>query len=326
MKECELPSILRFSPIYKDYLWGGGRIPARFGRAGAPAVCAESWEISAHPDGESVVCGGPLSGRRLSSLAAEYGRVLMGRRAPSPDRFPLLCKIIDARQSLSVQVHPSPADPSADPREYKNECWHLLEADPGATIYAGLCGAARDRASLEAIAVSDPKALSSVLARHNPREGETLYIPAGLVHAIGAGSLIYEVQQNSNTTYRLYDWDRRGADGKPRQLHFAEALRSIDFSLPTPEFTAPTAIDGSADRLCLETPYFRIIETTSGCRRELRGESFDIVFVKNGAFSFIGADGAKAELAAGSSALVPACASYSLRPVAGDASALITSL
>lgn len=323
-----LPPILRFKPIYKDYLWGGDRIQARFGRRGAPAVCAESWEISAHPDGDSTVACGPLEGRTLSSLVSEFGGELLGSRAPSPSRFPLLCKIIDARQSLSVQVHPSPADPGADPAEYKNECWHCLEAEPGTTIFAGLDGSARDTASLRALASGDPKALAGALLRHEPHVGETLYIPAGLVHAIGAGALIYEVQQNSNTTYRLYDWDRRGPDGMPRKLHFEEALRSIDFSLPEPRFVAPSD-DGADGALCLQTPYFTIREVGGRLQRKLGGSSFNIVFVKRGAFelSGIGGDGVRdtAALEAGDSALVPASAEYSLE-ARGDASALVTSL
>lgn len=325
----KLPAFLRFSPIYKDYLWGGDRIPARFGRRGAPAVCAESWEISAHPDGDSAVADGPLAGRTLSSLVTEFGRDLLGSRAPSATRFPLLCKIIDARQSLSVQVHPSPSDPGADPAEYKNECWHCLDADAGTTIFAGLSESIRDAGALRRLALEDPKALAGALLRHAPKVGETLYIPAGLVHAIGAGALVYEVQQNSNTTYRLYDWDRRGPDGKPRKLHFEEALRSIDFSLPAPRFTAPSD-DGAGDGvLCLKTPYFTIREIRAGLRRRLGGESFNIVFVKSGGFELSGSgtDGNRsaATLEAGDSVLVPASSEYSLEP-RGDAAALVTSL
>ena len=320
-----LPSFLRFSPIYKDYLWGGDRIARRSGRANTPACTAESWEISAHPDGDVAVASGPLAGRTLSSLTSEFGRELLGTIAPSASRFPLLAKIIDARQPLSVQIHPSPADPTADPVEYKNECWHLLDADDGCIIYAGLaaatisgCGAVAPRISSASVA--------QALIQHRPRPGETLYIPAGLVHAIGAGALIYEIQQSSNTTYRFYDWDRVGPDGKPRPLHVEQALRSIDFSLPPPAFVAPRPLpEGGA--LCLATPYFAIREFRSATARRPGGESFDIVFAKDGAFRLSSPSGETAMAKAGDSVLVPAsCAEYRIEPLESASAALVTSL
>lgn len=319
-----LPNFLRFAPIYKDYLWGGDRIATRYGRNATPTPCAESWEISAHPDGDSAVRGGPLDGRTLSSLVDEFGRALLGARAPSPTRFPLLIKIIDARQALSVQVHPSPADPAANPADYKNECWHVLDAEDGSTIFAGIVPDIKGREALAALAASNPKALGTALVRHTPRAGETLYIPAGLVHAIGAGALIYEVQQNSNATYRLYDWDRRGADGKPRALHLDAAIRSIDFSLPPPRFVAP--VQGEDGALCLETPFFTIREFRAATKRHPAGASFEAVFVKEGAWR-IEADGAAETLNPGDSLLVAAnCAEYGLAPTTPRAAALVTTL
>lgn len=320
-----LPPFLRLTPIYKDYLWGGGRIASRYGRAATPSPCAESWEISAHPDGDGVVRDGPLAGRTLSSLVSEFGRPLLGRRAPSATRFPLLFKIIDAKQALSVQVHPSAADPAADPAEYKNECWHVLDADPGTAIHAGIFPEFASRDALAALAQRNPGAMAAALVRHAPRPGETLGIPAGLVHAIGAGALIYEVQQNSNTTYRLHDWGRVGPDGKPRPLHLDAALRSIDFSLPTPAFVAPTPEpDGGA--LCLSTPFFTLREFKTGAVRRPAGASFEVLFVKRGAWR-VEAGGASETLAAGDSLLVAAdCPEYRISPAAPDAALLLTTL
>lgn len=325
----KLPPFIRFAPIYKDYLWGGDRIARRYGRAAAPSRTAESWEISAHPDGDVAVASGPLAGRTLSSLSSGFGRELLGALAPSASRFPLLAKIIDARQSLSVQVHPSPADPSANPEDYKNECWHLLDADGGCVIYAGLaaapisgCGAVAPRPS-----GASPASVAQSLVQHHPSPGETLYIPAGLVHAIGAGALIYEVQQSSNVTYRLYDWDRVGPDGKPRPLHLEQARRSIDPSLPPPAFAAPTPLpEGGA--LCLATPYFALREFRSAASRRPAGASFDIVFVKDGAFRLSSPSGEAETAKAGDSVLVPAsCAEYSLEPLGqAPSAALVTSL
>lgn len=332
----KLPPFLRFRPIYRDYLWGGDRIAPRYGRSATPTPCAESWEISAHQDGDSVVAGGPFAGHTLSALTAEFGRDLLGSRAPLASRFPLLFKIIDARQALSVQVHPSPADPTADPAEYKNECWHILDAEPGTPIYAGITPEIATRDALASLASSDPRALASALVRHTPRAGETLYIPAGLVHAIGAGALIYEVQQNSNTTYRLYDWDRSGPDGKPRALHFDAALRSIDFSLPPPRFVAPrplsqsgaTPLPGCATQgsLCLQTPYFTILEFGATTERHPAGVSFEALFVKSGTWR-AEAKGATATLGAGDSLLIPAeCQKYRLTPDGQNAAILVTTL
>lgn len=311
-----LPAFIRFTPVYKDYLWGGDRIARRYGRVSAPARTAESWEISAHPDGDVAVASGPLAGRTLSSLSAEFGRALLGAFAPSATRFPLLAKIIDARQSLSVQVHPSPADPSANPDEYKNECWQLLDGG-GCTIYAGLSVPAAECAG---------DSIVHALVAHSPHVGETLYIPAGLVHAIGAGALIYEVQQNSNATYRLYDWGRVGPDGKPRQLHVEQALRSIDPTLPPPAFVAPCPLpDGGA--LCLATPYFALREFRTDAVRHPAGASFDIVFVKEGAFRLESPSGETETAKAGDSVLVPAsCAEYRLEPLESTSAALVTSL
>jgi mannose-6-phosphate isomerase len=330
----QLPPLL-FRHVYVDYLWGGNRIAARFGRTDVPPRCAESWEISPHPDGPSLVDGGPFDGRDLQSLCDEFGAALLGT-ACEGTRFPLLFKIIDARQALSVQVHPSPADPTADPAEYKNECWHILDAEPGTPIYAGITPEIATREALASLASSDPRALASALVRHTPRAGETLYIPAGLVHAIGAGALIYEVQQNSNTTYRLYDWDRRGPDGKPRALHFDAALRSIDFSLPPPRFVAPrplsqsgaTPLPGCASQgsLCLQTPYFTILEFGAATERHPAGVSFEALFVKSGTWR-AEAKGATATLGAGDSLLIPAeCQEYRLTPDGQNAAILVTTL
>lgn len=322
-----IPAFLHFAPIYKDYLWGGSRIAGHFHRSGCPEPTAESWEISAHPDGDSTVDSGPLAGRTLSSLAAEFSRELLGSRSPSPSRFPLMAKVIDARLPLSVQVHPSPADPSANPSEFKNECWHILGTEGDCAIYAGISREIGDATSLRAIATGDPGALASALVRHSPREGETLFIPAGLVHAIGAGALVYEVQQNSNTTYRLYDWDRVGPDGKPRVLHLDAAIRSIDFSLPAPRFIAPShggAIPGS--KLCLKTPYFELDEVSGSGAVALGGETFNIFFVKRGTFNLEADGGDRFRAAAGVSLLIPASASYSFVPAAPDSAAIVTSL
>lgn len=191
---------------------------------------AESWEISGHASSPSTVAEGPLAGCTLEELAAQYGRALMGAKAPSETVFPLLFKVIDAKQRLSVQVHPNEATRALTGGEPKTEMWRVLGGK--GPIFAGLKPGTTPAVVEENVRTGR---FEETLVRHDAREGLTLFIPGGLVHAIGEDVLIYEVQQSSNTTYRLYDWGRVGADGKPRPLHVAESLKSIDFALPVPE-------------------------------------------------------------------------------------------
>lgn len=325
MNAIQKPLVLK--PVYKDYIWGGSRISAAYGRAGAPGVCAESWEISAHPDGESVVVSGPFAGRRLASLVAEFGAGMLGTRAPDATRFPLLFKLIDARDRLSVQVHPNNANAALTGGEPKTEMWVVLDRTPGASLYAGLAEGVTT-ASLRA-ALADGSAASQ-LVRLPVEPGQALFIPGGLVHAIGAGCLIYEVQQNSNTTYRLFDWGRTGADGKPRQLHIEESFKTIDWALRPPHMATPAASvrNGTntwADvvscgfftlrRLDLAEPQWVTVDTTS----------FHALFVAAGQVT-VSAGGESVTLATGSSALIPAAASgYTLTPHAAS-TVLVTTL
>lgn len=173
----------------------------------------ESWVVSARDDSPSVIASGPLAGKPFS-----------GARSG----FPLLVKVIDAKAPLSVQVHPSEATAPLTGGEPKTEMWCIIEGGP---IYAGLKPGTTARDIEEAI--KDGR-VGEILVRHDAKPFETYFIPGGLVHSIGPGVKLYEVQQSSETTYRLYDWGRLGADGKPRRLHIAEALKSIDYSLPAP--------------------------------------------------------------------------------------------
>ena len=189
----------------------------------------ESWEISGHTSSPSTVANGEFAGQTLSALAATYGRAFMGTKAPSETDFPLLFKVIDAQRRLSVQVHPNERTRALIGGEPKTEMWRVL----GGTgpIFAGLQPGTTPQTVAENV---ENGRFEETLVRHDAREGLTLFIPGGLVHAIGENVLIYEVQQSSNTTYRLYDWGRVGADGKPRQLHVAAALEAIDYTLGVP--------------------------------------------------------------------------------------------
>jgi mannose-6-phosphate isomerase len=216
-----------FQPIYQQRVWGGRQLAARLGRAlpddGLPY--GESWEIVDRPEAQSVVRDGPWQGRSLGELWSRHRQEIFGLTG-GPDRFPILCKVLDARDKLSVQVHPPlPVCPQLA-GEPKDEVWYLMEVDPQAELYAGLKTGAT-RADFEQSLRHG--GMDRLLHTIRPAAGESIFLPSGRLHAIGAGFLILEIQQNSDTTYRVYDWDRAGLDGKPRQMHPAQAMASTDF-------------------------------------------------------------------------------------------------
>jgi len=314
MQAIRIPLV--FFPVYKDYLWGGDRISSAFHRAGTPAVCAESWEISAHPDGESKVASGPFAGQGLAALAAAAGAALTGTLAPNPRLFPLLFKLIDARDRLSVQVHPNNENAHRTGGEPKTEMWVVLKRTPEAKLYAGLTETVTPDTLRAALA--DGTAASQ-LVQLPVEPGQALFIPGGLVHAIGAGCLIYEVQQNSNTTYRLFDWGRVGIDGKPRQLHIDESFKTIDWSLPAPQMITPssqTAENGNRWSNVVSCDFFtlRQLDLSAPCQIAVDGTTFHALFVTAGQVT-VTAGGESIVLSTGSSALVPADAQgYTLTP------------
>ena len=189
----------------------------------------ELWLVSAHPSQPSVVANGPYAGRSLPDLQASFGEELTGRPGAG---FPLLVKIIESRDRLSLQVHPSETTAKASGGDPKTEMWYVLDADPGAALFAGLQkGIGREALSR---AVREGTAEETVV-RFEARRGDVLFIPGGLVHSIGGGCRLYEVQQTSDTTWRLYDWNRVDAQtGRPRPLHVREGLDAIDWTLPPP--------------------------------------------------------------------------------------------
>jgi mannose-6-phosphate isomerase len=219
---------LRFEPIFRRYIWGGRRLGTVLGKPIGPEDdYAESWEVVDHWSDRSRVAAGPLAGVTLSEIVGRYGAELFGQHPLQP-RFPLLFKFLDAHAALSVQVHPNDAQAAQlePPDAGKTEAWIVLAAEPGSVIYAGL-KRGFDRAALEREV--NRGTIELCLNRFEPRVGDCILLPAGTVHALGAGLLIAEIQQSSDTTYRLFDWNRAGPDGQPRPLHIAQALEVIDF-------------------------------------------------------------------------------------------------
>ena len=220
---------LTFHPIFKERVWGGREIEKLYGKKLPPGkVIGESWEISDRPNDESVVANGKFAGKNLRWLMENHARELLGNAKPaSGNRFPLLIKILDAREKLSLQVHP-PAGKAAELKgEPKTEMWFVTDAAPGASLYVGLKRGVT-RAEFEK-KISDGS-VADCFHRVPVRAGDAMFLPSSRVHAIGSGLVIFEIQQNSDTTYRVFDWNRVGLDGKPRELHITQSLASIDFN------------------------------------------------------------------------------------------------
>ena len=214
---------IRFEPIYQDYVWGADRIKSRFQRKCIHKRIAESWEISDRDDAMSLVANGPFQGKTLRSLISEWGAELLGPDRQE-ERFPLLLKIIDAKEHLSVQVHPDEFVAKQLRAEPKTEMWISLDE---AAVLAGFKEKMDPKKFLKAIHSCQ---VEDCLVRHELKKGDALYIPAGCVHTICAGSLLFEVQQNSNTTYRLFDWKRKG-----RSLHLEEGMQAIQWEMSPPQ-------------------------------------------------------------------------------------------
>ena len=312
---------LLMDPIYKDYVWGGNRILQVFRRPVVPGVFAESWEVSDRIEGSSTVANGPFKGTTLRDLLHRCSAEIIGR----PDAaFPLLVKLIDARNRLSVQVHPDDESAARFGGQAKTEAWHILDAPPGGRVYAGLQPGATE-ASFRA-ALRDKHVLDC-LQEVPVRPGDTVFIPGGRVHAIDEGLLILEVQQNSDTTYRVYDWDYVGKDGKPRPLHTEEAMRVIRWRDDTPPLVIPRPLDAGPHahgRTLVSCPYFQLDELTLTAPVSIQsgGNGFEILFPVEHDLVIRTADGTT-EVPYGKSCLLPAAIGpYYVSPAASRARCL----
>lgn len=225
---------LKFHPVYKDKIWGGDALARLFGRQLPSSKVGESWDIAAHPNGQSVVSNGRFAGTQLVDLLQSHRDEIMGRTPMGErDQFPLLVKLLDCNDWLSVQVHPD--DEYA--RKYENgelgktETWVVLHAEPGAQIVYGAKPGTTRETFAEAI---KENRVEEFLQKVSVKVGDVYSVPAGTLHALGRGVVVAEIQQNSDTVYRVYDWGRLGDDGKPRELHIDKALEVIDFSREVP--------------------------------------------------------------------------------------------
>ena len=219
---------LTFEPILKERIWGGRNLETLYHKHLPTGLrVGESWEISDRPGDESVVARGPLRGKTLHWLMEQCPGDLLGSRDPTPARFPLLIKIIDAQDTLSLQVHPPASVAARLGGEPKTEMWYVARAEHGAELFVGLKKGV-SRAEFERKLAS--QTVAECFHRIAVHEGDAMFLPSGRVHALGAGTVIFEIQQNSDTTYRVFDWNRVDRDGKARELHVPQSLASIDFA------------------------------------------------------------------------------------------------
>ncbi|MDF7825500.1 hypothetical protein P4B35_15845 [Pontiellaceae bacterium B12227] len=301
---------LKFNPVYKDYPWGKTRLPSLFDRKAPEGIYAESWEISTHPDGESIVVNGDHAGQSLSEVLAESGKEILGSLVEGSD-FPLLIKLIDAAQPLSVQVHPNNGNAESVQGEPKTEMWYFLNEEPS-QIYCGLKpGTSRE----DFIQAMEEESFEEILRAVPAEKGGAAFVPGGRVHAIDAGCLILEIQQNSNTTYRVYDWGRMGNDGKPREMHVDKALEVIDFEDAEDPVCTPVETSANVRNICT-SDFFQLDEliVEGAVDQHADGRSFHALFSADGGFELLYGNGQKESVAKGESVLIPAeLGSYTLK-------------
>lgn len=291
---------IKLSPAFKDYLWGGVKLKTSYNKKSDLDIVAESWELSTHKDGPSIVCGGEFDGLSLMEYIEKNGAECMGKNAQKFDYFPILIKFIDALNNLSIQVHPDDEYALRVEGEYgKTEMWYILECDEGAYLYYGVN---REISKEELRERIENNTVLEVLNKVPVHKGDVFFIEAGTIHAICSGIVICEIQQNSNTTYRVYDYDRRDKNGNARELHIDKAIE-VSTLTPSPEikkadlsaadavlaqcdkFTVrKLAVGGSMD-VAISTDCFHSLIVTEGSGElELNGEKLllekgDSVFV-----------------------------------------------
>ncbi len=229
---------ITFTPIYMQRVWGGRELERIYGRTlpDSKSPFGESWEVVDRENEQSIVDEGPLAGTSLHELWQHHREEIFGKGFQNHPRFPILIKVLDARDDLSIQVHPPATLAASLGGEPKTEMWFIADCDPGAKLYVGLKNGVTRSDFEKSIAEGT---VADCVHAITPRPGDSIFIVSGRLHAIGAGFLIHEIQQNSDTTYRVFDWNRLGLDGKPRQLHVNESLASIDFNDHEPQMDPP---------------------------------------------------------------------------------------
>ena len=299
--------IEKLSPAFQNYLWGGTKLRDVYGKDCDFDKVAESWELSTHPAGESKIAEGEFDGLTLNEYIAKMGKSVLGSHCAAFENFPVLIKFIDAKEALSIQVHPSDEYALQVENEYgKTELWYVMDCEPGAYLYFGVN---RELTKEEFRQRIENNTVLEVLNRVDVHPGDVFFIESGTIHAIGAGILICEIQQNSNCTYRVYDYDRRGQDGKPRELHIEKAL---DVSRLSPSNIADQQgearkIPGGTRKPLASCKYFTTekLEVSGEMTLTAGEESFLSVIVLTGTAEISGRENT-VEAKAGDSIFIPA--------------------
>ena len=325
MQPSKLP-ILKFTPIFKSVLWGGKRIAQFKNMPPQGDHVGESWELSPMKGNESVVSEGPMKGRTLPELMISDGEEIMGKRlyANYGDKFPLLIKFIDSTDDLSIQVHPD--DELAAKRHNslgKTEMWFSVLPAEGAYLYAGI----KKQITPEQFrAMVADNTIVDVLGKFYPKRGDMFFLPAGRVHSIGRGNFVLEIQEASDITYRIYDYDRRDAQGNPRQLHIEESVDSITYN--DTEMTVDHFEPKAGEEIVMEScPFFTTtlmeIEGTTTLKLAER-DSFSVVISTRGNAVLTAPDGSKTILNQGETVLVPASMESLDITASGDSCEIVT--
>ncbi len=276
--------VMKLKPEGKDYLWGGTRLREEYGKNIPLDPLAETWECSVHPDGLSVILNGQYAGKTLAEVLKEHPEY-MGSKIPEGGEFPILVKFIDAKQDLSVQVHPD--DAYAREHEHQNgktEMWYVLDADEGASLIYGFEHPVTEEILRGAV---EDGSLGKHLHKVSVKPGDLYYVPAGTVHGIGAGTLVAEIQESSNVTYRVYDYDRVDKNGNKRELHFDKALKVMDMSATKGAEQKHRLVHyypGCCREILCRCKYFETerIGMTMGCSFEVMDTSFQVLLCLKG--------------------------------------------
>ena len=312
----------KLDPAFKDYLWGGTRLRDDYGKNCDYDKVAESWELSCHKDGNSVIANGEAKGMTLADYIEKEGKAVLGTNCGRFENFPVLIKLIDAKDNLSVQVHPENDYAMKVEGEYgKTEMWYIVDCDEGATLLYGF----KDNVTKEEFAERiQNNTLLEITNAVPVKKGDVFFIKAGTLHAIGKGILIAEIQQNSNTTYRVYDYGRVGADGKTRPLHIEKALDVTKLCPAEPyPVTAPIEENGCRKQLLSKCEYFTVYKLNIESSAELCADetSFECILNLEGD-AVLKCGDVEFTLKKGETAFIPAgCGKYTL---SGKCEAILT--
>lgn len=306
-------SPVKLIPAYKDYLWGGKKLETLFGKKSGLEKTAESWELSAHKDGQSKISGGEFDGFNFLEYI-EKNKGCLGKNAEKFDFFPILIKFIDAADNLSVQVHPDDEYALKNEGEYgKTEVWYVLNCEEGSCLYYGFNRTVTKKELEERIANNT---ILEILNKVSVKKGDVFFIEAGTVHAIGKGMVICEIQQNSNTTYRVYDYDRRDKNGNARELHVKKAVEVARLT-PSENYTSENK------NIIAKCKYFtsEILSVVQNAKLEMTNECFKSVIVTEGS-GILYLNGKELEFKAGESIFIPA--QSSIAEIKGECELIIS--